>query len=129
MNNWSALAKGTIVISTVIFGFTASKSLTALVKTCSSLLSAAKVCHTSMVIGPSAEVEDSVSPPPKSRQPGVRNARMKITVSIPRLDNALEGPWGIVEPLNRINKRDLAYYSNFCLSASTANTLTATCRL
>ena len=118
-----------MVISTVTLGFKASKSLTELVNTCSSLLSAAKVCQTSIVIGPSDDVFSLSLSPPKSKQPGLRNVNAKITTRAPRFDNALEGPPSMVDPLNRINKRDLAIYSSFCRKASTAKTLTATCKL
>ena len=92
MNNWSALPNGTKVISTVMFGLAASKSLTALVKVSSSLLSAAKVCHTSIVIGPSSEVLVASSAPPKFKQPGIINSaaiktnnilRGRICISVP----------------------------------------------
>ena len=79
------------MISTVILGFAASKSLTALVKTCSSLLSAAKVCHTSIVIGPSSDELEVVSSPPKSKHPGEINAITKISTRPLRFEDDLEG--------------------------------------
>ena len=92
MNNWSALPNGTKVISTVMFGLAASKSLTALVKVSSSLLSAANVCHTSIVIGPSSDVLDCSSVPPKSKQPGMMNSAAIKTNNILRGRTCVPSP-------------------------------------
>ena len=108
MNNWSALPNGTRVISTVIFGCAVSKSLTALVKATSSLLSAAKVCHASIVIGPSLAEEDVSSSLPKSKQPGTTNSITMTVANILGKGSRLPFPLSIDWRLVNRDKRGLA---------------------
>ena len=112
MNNWSALPNGTRVISTVIFGWAVSKSLTALVKATSSLLSAAKVCHTSIVIGPSLAEEDASSSLPKSKQPGTRNSIIITIAKTLGKGNRLPFPLSMDWRLIKQDKRGLANYES-----------------
>ena len=66
MNRLSASPNGTSEASTVMLGWRASKDLMDCRNTFSSLLSAAKVCQTVSVMGPSSSTEvDAVSLPPK----------------------------------------------------------------
>jgi len=87
-----------------MFGFTASNPLTALVNVSSSLLSEAKVCHTSMVISPSEEDDSVELSEPKSRQPGANNKRINENTSILNFIEGLKVPLSIDTRRDGINK-------------------------
>ena len=87
-----------------MFGFTASKSLTALVNVSSSLLSEAKVCHTSMVISPSEEDVSVELSEPKSKQPGTNNKTINENTSTLNFIEGLKVPLSIDSRRDGINK-------------------------
>ncbi len=90
-----------------MFGFAASKALTALVNVTSSLLSDANVCQTSIVISPSRDEDSEESSEPKSRHPGANKRSINENTSIFNFNEGLRTPLPIHSRWGGINKRDV----------------------
>ena len=95
------------MISTVMFGFAASKALTALVNVTYSLISEANVCQTSIVISPSRDEDSEESSEPKSRQPGANRRGINEKTSIFNFNEGLTMPLPIDARWGSIDKRDV----------------------